>query len=305
MDLRGRRIAVTGATGFLGTHIVEELVSRGAEVVGVVRSPEKGAWMVDRWGIALRRADLFEPDALREACVGVDAVVANAALSVRGVDPPWEDYERANVGGCVNQLVACDEAGVSRVVLISTVGVYRVVPFKRMGEDHTKLAGPSQARWSLSALTTNWKYMLSKRVGEDRAWEVARERGLRMTVLRPGPIYGSRDHKFTANYRAHLARAVVPAPTFAAPHVHARDVAVAVGGALVNDASVGRPYNVAGTSVSPYAALSAMKEALGEGGLVIPIPIPVWVAYDDSAAERDLGFSSRPILAGMQEAVRE
>ncbi|MCP4808086.1 MAG: NAD(P)-dependent oxidoreductase [Proteobacteria bacterium] len=301
-DLSGQRIAVTGATGFLGTHIVEELVERGADVVGVVRTPEKGAWM-EPWGVELRRADLFEAEALREAVRGCDAVVANAALSVRGVDPPWEDYERANVGGCLNQLVAAAEAGVQRVVLISTVGVYRVRPFLRMDEDHDKLDTPGEARWSLSALTTNWKYMLSKRFGERQAWDLAAERGLDLTALRPGPIYGSRDHKFTPRYKAHLARAVVPAPTFKAPHVHARDVAVAVGGSLANPVSVGRAYNVAGTSVSPYEALCAMKEALGGGGLVLPIPLPVWVAYDDSAAERDLGFSSRPILEGMREAI--
>lgn len=305
MDLTGRQIAVTGATGFLGTHIVEELVSRGAAVVGVVRSPDKGAWMVDRWGVELRRADLFEPQALRQALAGCDAVVANAALSVRGQDPPWEDYERANVDGCLNQLVAAADAGVPRVVLISTVGVYRVRPFLRMDEDHDKLDTPSQARWSLSALTTNWKYMLSKRRGEQAAWALATERGLELTALRPGPIYGSRDHKFTPRYRAHLRRALVPAPTFRAPHVHARDVAVAVAGALVNPVSVGRAYNVAGTSVSPYEALCAMKQALGGGGLVLPIPLPVWVAYDDSAAERDLGFRSRSILDGMREAVTE
>ena len=302
MDLRGRSIAVTGATGFLGSHIAEVLARRGARVRAVVRSPEKGQWMASRWGVELVQGDILDASALARSFEGCDALVANAALSVRGTDPPWEDYERANVGGCANQLHAAAMASVGRVVLISTVGVYAVRPFVRMGEDHPQLGNLRQARWSLSALTTNPKYMLSKRFGEVRAWEIAEAEGLALTALRPGPIYGSRDHKFTPRYRRHLERPLVLAPTFRAPHVHAADVAAAVAGALENPASAGRAYNVAGDSVSPYEALTALKALVG-GGLIVPVPVPVWVAYDDSAAVRDLGYRCRPIAEGLAEAV--
>jgi len=301
MDLSGRTIAVTGATGFLGSHIAEVLVARGARVRGVVRSPEKGRWMAERWGVELVSGDILRPDSLARAFEGCDAVVANAALAVRGVNPAWEDFERANVGGCANQLFGAAQASIRRVVLISTVGVYAVRPFVRMTEDHPQLGNLRQARWSLSSLTTNPKYMLSKRLGELRAWEVAGAQGLALTALRPGPIYGSRDVKFTARYREQVRRALVPAPTVRVPHVHAADVALAVAGALENEASAGRAYNVAGDSVSPYRALTAMKAQVG-GGLLIPIPLPFWVAYDDSAAARDLGFRSRSVEDGMAEA---
>lgn len=301
MQLSGRLIAVTGATGFLGSHIAEALSARGALVRAVVRSPEKGQWMASKWGVELVFGDILKPDSLARAFEGCDAVVANAALSVRGVDPPWEDYELANVTGCANQMFGAAMASVKRVVLISTVGIYAIRPFVRMDEAHPQLNNLRQARWSLSALTTNPKYMFSKRLGERRAWEIADSDGLDLTTLRPGPIYGSRDHKFTPRYRGYLEKPVFFAPTFRVPHVHAGDVAVAVAGALENDASAHQPYNVAGGSVSPYDALRALKAHVG-GGLLIPIPLPVWVGYDDSAAERDLGYRSRSIEDGMAEA---
>ncbi len=258
--------------------------------------------MASKWGVELAQGDIMEPEGLARAFEGCDAVVANAALSVRGVDPSWQDYERANVTGCTNQLHGASMASIRRVVLISTVGVYAVRPFTRMGEDHPKLNNLRQARWSLGALTTNPKYMFSKQLGEERAWEIAAHSGLQLTALRPGPIYGSRDHKFIPRYRSYLQRRLVFAPTFRAPHVHVGDVATAVAGALENETSIGRPYNCAGGSVSPYEALKTMKSRIG-GGFIVPVPVPVWVEYDDSAAERDLGYRSRSIAEGMAEAL--
>ena len=93
------------------------------------------------------------------------------------------------------------------------------------------------------------------------------------------------------------------APTFQAPHVHAGDVAIAIRGALANDASVGQSYNVTGTRVSPYQVLQTWKAITGTGPALIPVPVPLWIDYDDTAARRDLGFSCRGIEAGLREIV--
>ena len=72
-------VALTGATGFLGSHIAEALLAAGLPVRGVVRNPEKGAWLAAK-GMALRRADLAETDAMTSAFGGSQLLIANAAL---------------------------------------------------------------------------------------------------------------------------------------------------------------------------------------------------------------------------------
>ena len=75
MDLTDMRVALTGATGFLGSHLARALIARGATVCGVVRRPERGAWLAEL-GVELRTADLADPLALARAFDGVDAVIA-------------------------------------------------------------------------------------------------------------------------------------------------------------------------------------------------------------------------------------
>ncbi len=300
-DLTGLNVAITGATGFLGGHIVEELVSRGASVIGVVRTPSKGAWL-EGPQVSFRKADLTDAASLAAAFEGVDAVVANAALS-----PGWDKVDpdafiAANVAGTENTISAAASAGVSRVVNVSTVAVYRTRINRLVAEDGDMI-DPDNPRFDVNHITTNKYYSLSKAKAEQRAWAVAKEHELRLTCLRPGPIYGPRDHKATARYADWMKSMVRIAPTVSIPHVHARDVAVAIGGALANEDSVGNSYNVTGPSVSIYELLSTWKRVTGAGPWLIPLPVPVWIGFDDSAAERDLGFAARGIEDGIRSVV--
>jgi uncharacterized protein YbjT (DUF2867 family) len=75
LALSGARIAVTGATGFLGRYIVDTLLLRGAKAVGVVRNPDRVPQLVAR-GVELRKADLAPRHDLAEGFAGADAVRA-------------------------------------------------------------------------------------------------------------------------------------------------------------------------------------------------------------------------------------
>ena len=79
MDLKGKNIAVTGATGMIGVYICRALLKRGAHVIGVVRNPDKADFL-RREGVEFRKADLLDYASLERAFVGIDAVVSNAAL---------------------------------------------------------------------------------------------------------------------------------------------------------------------------------------------------------------------------------
>jgi len=301
ITLPGKHIVVTGATGFLGSHISLSLMAAGAQVIGAVRTPDKGAWLVDR-GARMVAADLTDRASLVAAFRGVDTVVSNAAQG--GHDADLATFERVNCDGVRDLFDAAHEAGVRRIVHVSSTSVYRTRLFAAMGED-TRGYDTDKRRFNWSDFTTDWRYAKTKTLSERIAWERAATHGIALTTLRPGPIYGSRDDKATSILRKGLAAKLKTVPTVGVPWVHADDVAQAVVAAVANPASVGKAYNIAGPAVSQYRFMRAMAQALREKGehaaWLVPVPVPVWVRYDTSAAKRDLGFTTRSLEDGMRE----
>jgi nucleoside-diphosphate-sugar epimerase len=305
-ELSHRVVAVTGASGFVGSHIAFALKDAGHEVVGVVRNPKKAAFLADR-GIALRIADVSDPQALAAAFGGADAVVANAAIgSGQG---SLEDMVRTNRDGVSHTLEAAAAAGVKRVVQISSVSIYRTRLFGAIDES-TPMKDTTRRRFDWSDITTDWRYAHSKTLAEAWAWELAARLGLSLTSLRPSPVYGSRDPKATARLAAKLESGLRFVPTVGVPWVHAGDVALATVGALANPATIGQAYNLAGPPISQARFMRALRDAIAEAegrrlARVVPIPLPLSVRFHTRAAERDLGFRPRPLEAGIAEAVAE
>jgi nucleoside-diphosphate-sugar epimerase len=296
MKLSGATIAVTGATGFLGRHLVEGLLRRGARVIGVVRNPERVPELHER-GVELRRADLAERDRLEAGFRGADAVVSNAALlSLR--NQPWSDYVRTNVDGTVNVCEAAAAAGVKRIVHVSSVGVYRGRRQRVLDEDHVQY-GPDVKPGRISA------YPLSKALAEQAALRLAQQHGLDLTVLRPSGIYGAFDRNFMAVFRAFMWPKLTLYPAFfRLPLVYAGDVAEALALALETPASIGRAYNVAGEDRSAWDFARAWRQAGGRSPwLMLPVPFPYRRVYDSGRAMRELGWRPRSHLAGLSEAL--
>lgn len=294
------RVAVTGASGFLGSHIVRALHRAGHEVVGVVRNKEKARFLEP--DASLSRADIMDVSAMTAAFHGADAVIANAAVSPGWSKVSAEEIVRANVVGTRNTLQSAHAAGCSRVVLVSTVAIYKTRLFAALDEASPRIA--QQGGVDLKALVTNPAYARSKAAAEEAAWSAAGSLDLQLTALRPGPIYGPRDHKLTARYGKWMRRRVVVAPTVRLPHVHAGDVAGAVVSALASPGSVGQAYNVTGPSASVYEVLRTWRRVAKGGAVVVPLPLPLGVRFDDRAARRDLGFEPRSIREGLDDTVR-
>ena len=286
------KVAVTGATGFVGSHIALALRAAGHQVVALVRRP--GLPLLAEAGITFAQADLADPEALANGLSGCEAVVANAALgSGQG---SLEEMIRTNVAGTEHTLRAAAAAGVGRVVSISTVAVYKTMLNRSIREDHPRVDG----RWDWTRISTDWRYAVSKNAAEERSWVLARELGLRLTALRPGPVYGARDPKWSARMLRSVARPLLVLPTVGVPAVHAGDVAAAVVAAL--EGPGGRAYNLAGPPVS-LARIHRVLAGMRGGARVLSIPLPLHIAFDTTAATRDLGFSSRPLEEGMAELV--
>ena len=294
------KVAVTGATGFIGRHLVEQLGRRGHQVVAVCRTPSRAADL----GVEVRQADLADPDAMAAAFEGVDAVVANAALVPGHGDAPEHVFRATNVQGASNHLHGVRAHGIRRLLWVSTVAVYRTRLFVLQDESSPRI-DPDRPRFDWNNVTTHPMYSRSKAEAERMVWDFAREHAVDLTVFRPGPVYGPGDGKLTQRYADQLKRRFTTAPTAQVSHVHGADVASAVALAVDVPTSHGKAYNLAGEAISPFQLLRQWRTALGARTRILPVPVPIRVRFDDTAAQRDLGW--RPMrfadaIPGLNEA---
>lgn len=192
---RDKRVLVTGAGGFIGSHLVEQLISLGAEVRAFVRytsRPQAGFLdtlePVVRNSIEVIRGDLRDYNAVVQATRGVSEVFHLGALI--GIPysyvHPRETID-TNVMGTLNVLTAAREAGVQRIIHTSTSEVYGTAHYVPIDEAH-----PLQAQSPYSA----------SKIGADKIAEsFFNSYGLPVVILRPFNTYGPRQS----------ARAVIPA----------------------------------------------------------------------------------------------
>lgn len=173
-----KTVFITGATGLVGSHVAEEALRRGYRVRALVRSSSDTRWL-DQWGIEKVSGDLEDRDALARGAAGADWIL-NCAAKV-GDWGTLEEFRRLNVEAFRLLLDAAVEARVARFVHVSSLGVYEARD--HFGTDETV---PPAAQ-SLDA------YTRSKVEAEELALQYVARKGLPLSVVRPGFIYGPRD----------------------------------------------------------------------------------------------------------------
>lgn len=191
------RLLVTGAAGFIGSHVAEALIAAGHEVIGVDNFDPFYARAIKEKNLErLRQAPAFrliEADLARDPvpCDGVSAVLHLAAKA--GVRPSVEQpgaYMEANVTATARLFDAARRAGIRRVVFGSSSSVY--------GDDT-----PAPFAEDAAAVRPISPYAASKRAGELLAHAVAHLHGMRIACLRFFTVYGPRQrpdlaiHRFT------------------------------------------------------------------------------------------------------------
>jgi len=294
MSLAGQRVAVTGATGFLGRYVARVLAEHGARVVGVVRNPDRVP-ALQAAGVEMRRADLADRAALAAGFRGVDAVVSNAALFSLS-NRNWAEHEHANVQGTRNVFAAAADAGVRRVVQVSSVAVYGLTARGHIDEEHAQLDGATRR------LPHN-VYPLSKALSEQEAWRLAAAHGIALTAVRPCTIYGAFDPNFVPVFRRVVTLPVTVMPAFLRiSFVYAGDVAEGIALALERPAAVGRAYNLTGDRESAWELAAAWRAAGGPTARVmLPLPVPWRMQFDNARAKRELGWRVRPMVDAWRE----
>jgi nucleoside-diphosphate-sugar epimerase len=173
------RVLVTGATGFLGRYIVEQLRARGDEVRGFCRRPDDE---LTKLGVEVSLGDISDRAAVVDACSGVDAVIHTAAVA--GIWGPWDLYYSTNVLGTRYVLEGCREHGVRRLVYTSSPSV----TFDGSPQRGVDERAPYPKRWLA--------YYPQTKAAAEQEVLAAHQPGLLHTCsLRPHLIWGPRDRQ--------------------------------------------------------------------------------------------------------------
>ncbi len=168
---------VTGARGFLGLYIVEQLVARGDEVLALSRGP---CQQLDALGVETVVADLQDAAAVTAACTNVDVVFHVAGVA--GIWGPWAYFYGNNVRATVNIVAGCLEKNVGRLVYTSSPSVtFDGTPQRGVDE-----SVPYPTEWLCH-------YPHSKALAEQHVLESNGRDGLLTCALRPPLIWGPRD----------------------------------------------------------------------------------------------------------------
>lgn len=188
------KILVTGADGFIGSHLTEELIKQGYEVKAFVYYNSFNAWgWLDTFPkdflrqVEIFQGDIRDPNGVRKAVEGVDAIFHLAALIAIPFSYHSPDtYIDTNIKGTLNILQAARDAATPRILVTSTSEVYGTAKYVPIDERH-----PYQGQSPYSAT----------KIGADRLAEsFYRSFDLPVTIVRPFNTYGPRQS----------ARAVIP-----------------------------------------------------------------------------------------------
>ncbi|MGP0062841.1 MAG: NAD-dependent epimerase/dehydratase family protein [Isosphaeraceae bacterium] len=172
-----RTTLVTGATGFVGSHLAEELLARGQSIRALVRNPSQGERLRER-GIEVIVGDIRDPDAVGQVVQGID-VILHCAGAV-GDRYTGREIRETNLEGVRFLLEGARAASVGRVVLLSSVNVLGTIDLDPATED-------------LPCRRSHDPAADVKIEAERLVLEVAHGPGPEVVILRPGFIYGPGD----------------------------------------------------------------------------------------------------------------
>jgi dihydroflavonol-4-reductase len=311
---------VTGATGFIGSHLAEGLAGRGWEVRCLVRRPSGLGW-IENLDVDLVRGDCRDKPSLGPAVEGVDCVFHLAGV-INALS--WEEYFQTNVVGTKNLLeaVAARNAGLKKFVYVSSISA----------------AGPSKKGQVLNEDDPCFPitdYGRSKLAAEETVQSFARR--FPCVILRPPNVIGPRQRELGEAVRL-IRRRIRPSVGTGEPRTSLCDVGDVVEAMILaaeKPEADGRTYFLA--YPRPYA-WSEVIEAIRETNVIrfflLKIPYPVqWLAavaaeaaarltrkrprltrnsvaaarkyywiYDGARIKRELGFEPR---TGLQDSIRK
>lgn len=317
------RYLVTGASGFIGSHVVERLVASGDDVVALVWSRSDADHLPD--DVTVAEGDIRDKGSMREPMADVDGVFHLAAWYYVGPGP-WnvKRAEQTNVEGTRNVLELMDELDVSKGVYTSTIAVYTATD-RGVIDESCAPERPVGAVYD----RTKWQahFEVAKPMADD---------GLPLVIALPGGVYGPRDKRFGSVrgiFRSYLRgeMPVIPRDSVYAPFDYVEDTARALLLAM-DRGEPGESYIVAG---EPRSLVEVLQCAEAITGVPVPRTVsPRWfgglarvmaqvervvtppqgmesetlralartdLPVDNTKASTELGLEHRPLQEGLRE----
>lgn len=319
------KIFITGATGFIGSHLVRRLKQTGHQLFCLVRKTSD-VHLLKELDAALIFGDVTDKSSLLQGMKGCDWVM-NLANVYSFWEPDKRVFTRVNVEGTRNVMESALEASISKVVHVSSVVVYgkpQDIPFAEESQ-----IGP--VRFS--------EYARTKYSGDLIAWELYEKKKLPLVMIYPAGVLGAGDPKATGKYIRNLIHRKMPSTVFddrVFTFVHVKDVAEAIVRAAEKENNIGQKY-IIGKYQLTFGEINRMVSEISR----VPLPKfklpdfmamfnahlltwvanlikkpPLWgmaidqiramkegVRADGSKAERELGINYTPIRVALEEAI--
>ncbi len=319
------KIFITGATGFIGTHLVKRLAQTEHTLYCLVRKTSNIRELKEI-GATLVTGDVTDKNSLLEGMEGCDWL-----LHLANVYSFWESnkqiYTEVNVEGTRNVMECALETGVSKVVHVSTAATYG----KPADSPFVEESAVGSVRFS--------EYARTKYAGDQIAWELYEKKGLPLVVIYPGSVVGPGDSKASGKYISDLLRRRLPAtvlPNSVLTVVYVMDVVEAIVSAAEKENNISEKYLIGKHQLSVGESNEMISEISGVPLPKIRLPDslamfnailltaladlikkpPLWgmstdqiktmregFRFDGSKAERELGITYTPIRDALEETI--
>ena len=280
------RAFVTGGGGFIGRHLVSRLRGSGAEVRAIARS-QRSAGSLSRAGCEVVVADILDADALRRAIDGCEIafhLAGDYRVGIRAEDRPA--MEAANVTATERLLDAATDAGVARIVHVSTINAFGDTGYRVVDEAYER--------------PRPYRYVSYYDETKHRAHLLAHERisaGAPILIAQPGGVYGPGDHSSLGGVLRDAATGKLRALTFGdlgMNMAHVEDIAEGI--ALVGERGTpGRAY-VLGGELTTMVELVRRVAAIA-GHRPPRLGTPTWALRAAAPLVRRIGPDLRELVS--------
>jgi dihydroflavonol-4-reductase len=250
-------VFVTGATGFIGKHLVTGLVEQGHSVRCLVRRTSNCDPLRDL-GVQLVYGDVNDREAIQAGMQGCDWLFHLANLYSMW-EPDRSRFVKVNVDGTRNVFDCALACEVKKVVYVSTVAVYGKPAESPFREESA--AGPVLFS----------EYARTKAAAEQMAWEYHHQRGLPLVVFYPGIVLGPGDDKASGQYIQDIIRRRVPSTIYhdsKATYVYVGDLVRMMLRAVNHPAALGKRYLVGNQTLDGKTYARMISEVSG-----VPLPL--------------------------------
>lgn len=319
------RTFITGATGFIGSHLVRRMAQIEHELLCLVRKTSNVS-QLEELGATLITGDVTDRNSLLEGMRGCQWVI-NLANIYTFWEPNKQVYADVNVGGTRNVMECALELGVSKVVHVSTGVTYG----KPVDYPFTEESPSGPVRFS--------EYARTKYRGDQITWEFYKNKGLPLVMVYPAAVIGPGDPKPSGQYIKDVMYGRLPARVLEdsiLTWVHVRDVAEVIFRAAEKENNIGEKYFAAKHRLSLREANQMISQISGAPLPKLRLPDfmvmmnarlftwwanlvkkpPLWAmsvdqirtmkegfVIDGSKAERELGITYTPIRVALEEAI--